>query len=407
MNRGVASGEAPVRHSLRVGGIGSRRAFLPGDGGGASNTGPVTGVHRARDPLARWRRVLRSACSGEGRAWVEFRGDSTTLGGFHGAGANSWANSVPAVVRQRFAAEGCRIDGPGLIRMIATGSDPNFFYGAGEHLTLSGSWTGLGGVSGFASTNAGDQVTFTTQYPARYLTLWLSRSYADNGALFETRVDGGSWVSSGAPPGSATPFRLRSKTLDLGTLGAHTVDVRIVSGYTILYGFTTASGRGGVQVGNAGESGKTAASMPNGLMPYARGIGEVVAVPDLVVVQIGANDWNNLLPVATYKQNLTTQVAGILADGSDLLIRSPFRSSADKIPRLRDFAEAAKQVAAAAGAMYVDTHSRWNTLPDHVFNSYMSDSLHPIPAGYANEAAIVAQILLAPTIDTPITDVVS
>lgn len=398
VNRGLLTGlhsrRSPSNTGLRSG---FRHPYAPGDGGGPTN-GFRSGLHRPYDPIANWRRAYRSAKAREQTLWVEFMGDSTTLGGGgHGAGADTWVNSVPALVRTAMVADGMPIDGPGFVQMITSAADPTLTWGVPQHLTITGTWATVGGVNSIGSSTANDQVTFTTVYDARYVTMTHLRTGL-GAYTFSYRIDGGSWVGSGTQSGGSALFR--TLTVDCGTIGPHVVEFRVDTGSLVIEGFTASAGLGGLQLHNAGFSGARASSMPADLV-QSQG---TIAVPALTVIQIGINDWGSQIALATFRSNLQAKVDAAKAYGSDLVMMTMFPSTSvneNPVPQ-REYAASLRQVAKDSGALFIDTWSRWRCFDRPRQLAYMDDALHPIPAGYMEAAHYLAKALTAPSPDEQI-----
>lgn len=394
MNRGPLTGthsrRSPSNRGLRTG---FRQPYAPGDGGGPTN-GFRSGLHRPFDPIANWRSSYRSAKAREQTLWVEFMGDSTTLGGGgHGAGADTWVNSVPALVRTAMVADGMPIDGPGFVQMITSAADPTLTWGVPQHLTISGTWATVGGINGIGSSTANDQVTFTTSY-ARYVTAIHMRTFAGTYS-FSYRIDGGSWVSSGTQTSGAALFR--NFVVDCLTVGPHVVDFRVDTGLVVFEGFTSSIGAGGLQLHNAGISGVGASGMVSGLV-QSQG---TIVVPALTVIRIGVNDWNNQTALATFRTNLQAKVDAAKAYG-EVVMQTFFPATVEKtIPQWR-YIDVTRSIARESGCLLIDTWARWQTFDRPRFTGLMDDTVHPIPAGYMEDAYYLAKALTAPSPDEQI-----
>lgn len=122
------------------------------------------------------------------------------------------------------------------------------------------------------------------------------------------------------------------------------------------------------------------------------------AVPSLVIVDIGINDWRTLTYSSTYQTNLETMVDGYIANGASVVLCKPVPSqigySAFVTQANMDAYRAAiDTVAEARGLLVYDKAARFESYTVGNAAGWYSDGLHPTQGAYAQMGLDLAAIV--------------
>jgi lysophospholipase L1-like esterase len=119
--------------------------------------------------------------------------------------------------------------------------------------------------------------------------------------------------------------------------------------------------------------------------------------PDLSVIALMTNDGDQQTTVATYKASLDTCVARAKAAGSDVLIvgAPPYQSDATNAIKLTAYVAAAKEVAVARDAVFLDIPALWGSWVTANALGLFADALHPSQFGVPVLAQQVASAVRA------------
>ncbi|BBH69406.1 hypothetical protein ACTI_60910 [Actinoplanes sp. OR16] len=217
--------------------------------------------------------------------------------------------------------------------------------------------------------------TLTHSFTGTSVRVWHSPA-----AALTVTVDGRPIPASGSGPLAA---------------GSHTVTV---SGTGRVNGFVTFDGdeHRGIQVWNGGHGGRTTGSFAAQTSAWAPSLAEIR--PDLVILQLGVNDWRTGVPAATVKRNLKAIIkAARSAAGTDpsfVVYGSP-RVGPGRAEGFGRLAQAWREVAAedsggyggTSAVTYFDLAAR--QLPpsgDNRLGLYCDDLIHMTDKGAAHTA---------------------
>ncbi|SEP27255.1 SGNH/GDSL hydrolase family protein [Trujillonella endophytica] len=243
----------------------------------------------------RTRAALALARLGAGVARIGFLGDSVTAG----TGTTRGTSDPVTLLRQQFARAKFRTGE--LVHLYSAAPEPR--------VTYAGTWADQSINVPWRRGQAGATLTFSGV--GRYLELVVSNESVTG---FTTAIDGGAPVSH-TTTGALT---YKTMTLDAGTDGAHTLVLKL-AGNSFVYGVGIRHADG-VVVENAGISG---AATANFLASF--GSANVMSAAsyfdvDTFLVELGANDMYQAVPVATYKTNLLAIVDKCLASGANVVL---------------------------------------------------------------------------------------
>lgn len=245
----------------------------------------------------------------------------------------------------------------------------------------------------FLATSAGT-LTFTPTDQVDTFVFW----YLSNGFGAGTyAVDGGS-TTSFSEAGSAG---LHSVTISAGTLGSHALDIAWTSGSVYVVGFEAYnSAQGSVLIENAGWSGSRSQTWDSGSsLPYLPQPTITNMAPDVVVLDLGINDWS--LPTSvpnytTFMQSLITSWQAV----SDVVLVTPAPSSTGfvSLATQQPYIAALYQLATTNNIPLIDNFSRWGSYEraNPAPMSFYFNNVHPNKTGYVDFAQSVAQQMLLP-----------
>lgn len=121
--------------------------------------------------------------------------------------------------------------------------------------------------------------------------------------------------------------------------------------------------------------------------------------PALVVIALGANDWNrqdsSTIPPSTFKTHVTTLADRAVAEGASvLLIAGPRWEDDTKTYLQQEYADALREIAeASTHVAFWDLRTAWGGFADADASGFMYDSPHPNALGHNDYARLVATIL--------------
>lgn len=326
-----------------------------------------------------WRTALARVRTGTGNAEVQCWGDSTTAGLF---GPNL-QNAYPWYLQSVFTSAGIRA-GEGMIN----GRQPNAIQPFDTRVNF-GSWSSsLDSVAQCIQTATASGTDFTLDPGYDFDTIRLFVDTTSTATTATLNVDGGATLIT-ILPGTA----VQTATVPLGR---HTVHLTCPTSVSLmkLYGFECYdSTQNAVRISNLGVSGDTAASFqartPTTLITAMGGC-------DLVIYNIGINDWTIPTSISAFKASLTTTVKAVraLSNPPDLVLMTPFPSGVSSAPQptQAQFVQAIKDVGIAENCPVIDYWSMYNG--SNTFNPALTgNTLHQSALGYSDEAACVGRLI--------------
>ena len=357
--------------------------------------------------LRRWHSALAKLRAGVSRPLVAFIGDSlTTAAGAGTTSANTWTTaaeprSITAHFVKALAARGYPASRQSWFASSGLAS-PAIKVAYDPRLVINTGWSGgnqtLGGV--MWATNGTPRLDFTPEGQVDTVVTF-SKLRANDG-IFTVSADGGAAISTinGSPSGGSTPDGF-VKTTTTVTKGAHTFNmVRTSGGYVSLVGqIAYDSTVPAVDVVNGGAFGTVSAyHSSNGNANYWNAANFLATLqPDLVVIQLGANDLNTGVSVDTYTANILDIVTKAKATGADVVVAiSSFGNTGGygtDAQRLA-YRQAVIGLCAAQGCVVVDYAARSLNYTSANALGLMRDSIHKTEPGYADDAALLARAII-------------
>lgn len=233
------------------------------------------------------------------------------------------------------------------------------------------------------SSTAGDSIRVTgPASPTLSVVKFYWNGTADG--VMRYRWNGGSWTTINVQGSGIQTANLAG----LPGSGSWTLDLEVVSGTCKPCGIDVQSAASGVRIHKLGGTGTQAAQWA--AVDATQWQASIAALaPQLVTVMHGTNDQFAGRTPAQFAADLTTIVSRVRAavPGVDVAILMPAENQSGNAVKMKDYAAAAAQVAAAQGCAYLDTQYLFGD-PDApteygsagAIPLYSSDNVHPEPA---------------------------
>lgn len=238
--------------------------------------------------------------------------------------------------------------------------------------------------------------TFTPTDQVDTFVLWYIQS-AGAGGTGSYQIDSGSATtfSEVAPPTKITSVTATT------TLGSHTFKVNWVSGTIYIVGVEAYnSAVGSVRIANGGVPGVTSSFYANNANQWAPQSAVVTMAPDVVLLDLGINDWNTAVSVATYTANMQQLITAWLVN-SDVVLVTPVPSANATVALTTQvqYINALYSLAATNNIPIIDNWSRWGSAERVAASPYLlyptGYTLHPDAWGYSDFAGAIANSLLS------------
>lgn len=260
-----------------------------------------------------------------------------------------------------------------------------------------GAWTQsaftVGGAL-FASAAAGAPLTFT---PIDNVdTFVLKYASAVGFGVGSYTIDSGSPVTFDSNNSNG----VNKLTIAAGSLGHHTIALNWVSGGNVrVIGVDSYnSAIGTVIVTNAGISAATSGTWNVTTSPWSPLPALATLAPDLIILDLGINDWSTAVPVATYTANMQALIAAWKVN-SDIILVTPAPSAISTKPLAtqKQYVAAMYALAAANNLPIVDNFTRWGSyeLKNPAPYLFYGNTVHPNATGYSDAAQSIATQLLS------------
>lgn len=313
---------------------------LPSAAGGS---GPLYGGSGAN--TAKWRAALqRVRTSPTGRARIICAGTSNTFGWGPATPATmNWPELLRQNIQNRLGIKTAW--GPELLnKFTVDGIDPGvvherpWFTKGGWNMPTFAYWSDQGGSEG--EPGQGDGPTFTMNVTDGFSFLYIDRTA---GRTFQYKVDSGT-ATTITTTGSNLTKEVR---VPVGAEGTHTLTLLNPTGGTAIVPAIGADVNNGITVCNWGVPGGMIGALHRDQGQYWSGL-EVLkgAAPDLVVLEVGANDVGTTT-AASYKTSLETIIDFIQANTAASVILCETYAT-DQVAGA-PFVTAAREVAVAKG----------------------------------------------------------
>lgn len=394
-------------YGFGLGTAGSMRRHRPptGSGGGGIPSAPpldpsVSGLTLAN--TAAIRAGLAAVRAGTRDMRIITVGDSTTATGGVVTG-NSRYNSWPARMARLLREAGLATSHENLVGFNGQGtaaamnaSFPNFTF-TGQCNPVEDS---LGGkILGQSTTGT---FTFTPSEDVTGFRVLYTRSTA--AGAFSWSIDGG--AATTVDRQNEGGYALGELVIDaatvpaLATPGLHMISFSWVSGYHAVISIEGLRDERLVNVYNAAISSSKAVAWPTPTgRPYYRLELLEAEQADLVIINLGINDWRAGNWTAAYDVALQSLITAAKAGGAGVILLCPCPSaetSAEAVPAARQLAynDAILALAASNDVPVVNLRSFYGSGDAAVSAGYLlADGIHQTPEGYAATAALMAGTL--------------
>lgn len=373
------------------GGAGSQITALPvpfNQGGTNSNSTTNVATSLANSQavlLPKTRAALGRVKAGNGNARIFFIGDSTTEGtGANGASTGDLkTNSFPGEISRYLNSSGINSH----FNSFMCASNGNIT-SHDTRVTVGSGWTqgvaqALGGQT-FTANSTTASITFT---PA---------VNCDTFNFFGIKTAGAGTIAYNLNGSTNTLQSLAGTGLILNTLttslGVNTANVNWSSGGSIFFQGIEAydSSKKWVSVLNCGWNGSASGSWSSESTVFGYAAAMLFMSPDLVIINIGINDWTPGTALATYQANIQTLITQAQAGGADVVLCTPnptggTATAATQLP----YVNVLYSLAVSNNILLVDLWNRFGTYTLSNTNGMMFDTLHPNGTGYADIAQAI------------------
>jgi hypothetical protein len=260
---------------------------------------------------------------------------------------------------------------------------------ANDARVVAGNWTVVNlptvGGGGISASSSGSPLQFTPTSSVDKFRVWyLTAPSAGVGSL---NIDGGT-ATTLTETGSNG---FTSITLTATGAGKHTLNASWTSGGQIFiagieaYNSTTSQ----VEMMNAGWPLSTTGNWVASGSPWLPLPAVGAIAPDLILLDLGINDWKNTVAVSTYKSNLQTMITAYKATSDVILVTpAPSQTTSTPLATQQTFINALYELAISNNIPIIDNWSRWGSYERANASPllYYTNSLHPNANGYSDFA---------------------
>jgi len=355
--------------------------------------------------LPRWSAAVRAMQAGQRNARILCLGDSTTSGsGAYGAGmgygnkAGSWPSQLAGLLsgrglrasRRSFLGNQNAPDVRAYDTRISFPAETGWSVSAGvSSATVGGYFIGTQGNSTLSFDPGGVVDTFEVFYALTGVVSALSLA-VDGGPMLET-------VSTSR----GTGVNRIARTVLSVPRGAHVLNVYRPADATVvayLAGVVASDSRHReISVLNGGWSGSSSGDLANTAVPWTTPFAIADHRPDLVILCIGINDFNNGSPTGetTFKANVQSLISASVTAGADVLLAIPNAISGAYASNHAAFAGYITDLATANGLNPpIDFRTALGaTQAEADVAGYMRDTAHANATGYGRMADLVRRAI--------------
>jgi lysophospholipase L1-like esterase len=314
-----------------------------------------------------------------GFATIVCIGDSET------AGRPNALTSWPFWLRTYLHTLGYPIGGTGAWGIDLLGSGP-----IDARWTLAGGFALSGSPFWMKSTTKGATATFVSDFPGTTVDVW---TFGNSGP-FTVKVDSGTETTF-------TPSGTNGKVERFSVAGLtnaiHTVVVKTTTANsTYVFSVNVYVPETGVQVANFGASGTTTdfwVQPKSEAFTAASQVQNIYPAPDIVIMSLGVNDFNEEVPLAHYKSNLESLVTTYQGLGADVYL--VLQAIEESFPQAawEEWLGAQYEVAEAMGCGLYDTFALTGTYAEAKAAGLMHDEVHPNAAVHWQTAKSLAALI--------------
>lgn len=345
--------------------------------------------------LRRWQKALAGVRNGTANAVIATCGTSITMGAY--AGNSSINGSRPGSLARKLVSMLSGYGIPSVCEMFfgngsTTSGNPLEYFDS--RITRTGSWAirsnegiSAGGYGVIATTTG--TIAFT--FDGAFDTLVVYEGQYGTPGAYSANIDGSTVVtaSQACPVGPASVSK-RVHTFSAVSAGAHTLNLAWVSGAPILHGAELYSSTSKiVRIVNLGIGGSKISDWDVDAPTYNGAIFVINSTvsPDLVLVEMGPNDWGQGTNVAAYTASLTSFLTKIKAVRDVIFFTSwPSQTTVATVAAQQSYVKAAIGVCISLGIPFVDEWSEWGTWSALNTAGTCQDSYHPNASGVTMRA---------------------
>ena len=340
--------------------------------------------------LPKTRAALGRVRRGSGNARILCIGDSTTNGYLsNGTTGDLKTYSWPGHLSAMLNASGVNAH---FSSFLGSGNgqnatfDPRIGKGTGWLTGLSAS---MGGLFYYGNSSTSGSLSFTPSVNVDTFNFWYV-TFSGYGT-FSHDVDGGTATSINSAGATGAVLGGTRST----TLGAHTFNFKWVSGGNVVPIGVEAydSTKSWVSVMNAGvhgyKSSDWSAQNPN----YGYAAALTTMAPDLTIVGLGINDWQNGVSLSSFVANMQAIITNAKAVGDCALITPNPTNNVISEATQAGYVQALYSLAAANNVPIIDVFGRFSGFATANTTGLMGDTVHPNGIGYADIARAVMKVI--------------
>ena len=331
--------------------------------------------------LKRSRAKLAGVRAGKNNFKIMCIGDSTTAGVSDEASTTYKQNAYPEFLKDNLQNLSYTAQAGSVIGYGKTGGDDNV--STDDRVvttgTLSQNTTGRSMGGGLMQFAASTTLAFTPKDAVDSFDVYAITGF---GSTMDLDVDGGAATNVDLTAAES----IVKTTISAPSLGAHTLNITVSTG-TVMFicgfeGYDSTTSH--ISVMNVGvQSAKTGDLSVGSAKPWTLTDTWDWYGTDLVVFNLGINDWNSAVTTATYKLNIETTLDGIIANDPtiDIVLVVPNPTSTN-LTAQAEYTDALYEISEAYGIPIVDLGNRFENYVDANTIGLMSDTLHPNKIGY-------------------------
>jgi lysophospholipase L1-like esterase len=341
--------------------------------------------------------ALAQVIAATGNAKICAVGDSTTFGSYPGP-TYSYPTQLANMLTSTYGIKAHWNS------WVGAGDGTQTFGANDSRITQGSSWTASTnfislGVRTYTASTSTNAFSFTpTTNVDTFKIYYIINS--SNGVL-AAQIGSGSTTTQNTSTGTNNTIGSLTVT---GTLGSNTLNLKWSSGGSVYVVGTEAwdSSQNWVSVINMGSPNSKAsdwAVATNGYSP-ANSSAYAAFGCNLVIDDLGINDYNAGASVGTFTTNMNTLIAAQQAANADVVLMTPVPtnpSGGASVAAQYSFTQALRGIAATSNVPLVDLALRWQSYAAASPWSVYSDTLtHPNVTGYIDNAKAVLQVLSPP-----------
>ena len=365
--------------NIGLGRTGLGSALAPVKGGGALILSPS-------GSLDVWKAARAEVLAGTSRAVIACVGDSTTAGVGATDGTGRRKGSYAAKLAAALVGHGIASPFDSVVgnQFVSTANASVF----DPRITLGSGWANdtleTAGAQSWKNTTTTGAISFVPDGDVDTFEVW---SFRNTGlGTWSWNVDGGADTNVVE---AGTPEAYFKTTISAGALGAHTLNLKRVSGSCYIAAIVAYdSAAKAVDVLNMGRGSGTTTTINDATRAWS----PVNSIPlfgaDLTLISLGINDYTpaTLVDLATYTSNLQALETAFAATGDVAYVVPPQSAVSRQTAEIQEtYRNAMRSLAQTNGRTVFDLARKWGSYDAAVAAGFMNggaDLVHPNAAGY-------------------------